>query len=168
MNKMGQFKREKIIIPDNDIDAIIFRNFSGRPDAFNKNGAVPNFTLVLPLDVASYLSDKGLNVRGRKNKDGDTYYTLKVLVRFDNYPPEVYKICGKRKVLLDADTIGTLDRADIEHVDVSINPSRYSGPAGEGITAYLSVGHFTIADDPFGGKYDFDEEEDDELPFAGE
>lgn len=166
MNKMGTGMRNDVIIEDKDIDAIIFRNFAGNPDRYHKNGTLPNFWLVFPKDVASALSNKGFNVREKIGRDGDPEYRLQVFVRFDNWPPEVYKVCGRKKLLLDEETIKSLDRAEIEHVDVTLSPYHYKTAEREGVRAYLKVGYFTIANDRLSEKFDFDDEEEFDMPFG--
>ena len=43
---------------------LIYKNFSGAPDAFNRNGVQPNFSVVIPEeDVGYYCDDLLLNVK---------------------------------------------------------------------------------------------------------
>ncbi len=139
--------RKLVYIEDQDIEAIIFRNFSGKPDKFHPNGQMPNFWVVLNPDKAAELGSMGMNIRERENQNGDMEYRLQVFVRFDNFPPTVYKICGDVQLRLDEDTIVDLDRDEIEKVDLSISPYHYEMNGREGIKAYLSKGYFTIVED---------------------
>lgn len=157
-------ERRLIYIEDQDIEAIIFRNFSGNPDKYHKNGTMPNFWLVLTPEKAVELIDAGLNVRQKENRDGDLEYRLQVFARFDNFPPTIIKICGKNQIRLDEDTVGDLDRDEIEKIDLAISPYQYEMEGRTGIKAYLNKGYFTIREDRLSKRYS--ELEEEELPFG--
>lgn len=158
-----------IAIEDKDIQAIIFRNFSGQPDNFNPKGAMGNFTLVLNKDKAVELANKGLNVTYKENRDGDTEARLKVFVRFEHVPPKVYQITSRHTTELDEDTIRCLDTAEISKADMIISPYNYNFNGREGVKAYLSKGYFTIEEDQFAKRYLFPrgdaDDTSDDLPF---
>lgn len=109
---------------------IIFRNFSGAPSKFNKEGD-RNFSLVIPNeDVADILvNDKndmgvGWNVKVKEAvEEGDLpLMHLKVKVKFNNRGPQVYLRTGDRVNRLDEDTVGMLDDIDISYVNMDIRP----------------------------------------------
>lgn len=159
-----QSSRRLVYIEDEDIKGIIFRNFAGNPDKYHKAGVMPNFWIVLTDEKAKELIDMGMNVKEKENRDGDLEYRLQVFVRFDNFPPTVIKICGRRQIRLDEDMIADLDRDEIEKVDLAISPYRYEMEGRTGIKAYLNKGYFTIFEDRLDKMYNFD----DELPYGEE
>lgn len=142
--------RNSIVIEDAHI---LFSNFSGRPDKYNPNGGKRSFSIVLDPKIAQDLSDRGWNVRTlRPREEGDepTSY-LNVNVRFDVRPPKVFMITdNENKVPLNETTIGELDYADIESVDVALNPYEYQ--PGK-VSVYLDELYAKLAPDPLGDKY---------------
>lgn len=154
-----QSARKLVYIEDEDIVRIMFRNFAGNPDKYHKNGVMPNFWIVLTEEKAKELINMGMNVKERENRDGDLEYRLQVFVRFDNFPPTVVKICGRRQIRLDEDMIADLDRDEIEKIDLAISPYHYEMEGRTGIKAYLNKGYFTIIEDEFDRRYNFDDEE---------
>jgi saccharopine dehydrogenase-like NADP-dependent oxidoreductase len=92
---------------------------------------------------------------------------LNALDAFENYPPSVWLISGKKKTKLDEDSVAVLDYAEIQNVDLIINPSKWEVSGKSGIKAYLKTAYITIVENEFEKKYrDLDEDDDDdELPF---
>ena len=148
---------------------IIFPNFSGKPDRFDKVGH-KNFKVVLSREDADKLSADGWNVQVREDNrdpDADARYLLPVDIRYDVFPPKIYMITSKSKVLLDDDTVGQLDDADISYIDLIIRPYHWEVNGKSGIKAYVKKMYVTIEEDQFASKYDFRDEpmEDDDTPF---
>lgn len=147
-----------------DIKAILFRNFSGKPDQFNPKGQMGNFTLVLDEAKGHELEDIGLNVKWKDTPEGDKEPRLKVFVRYENFPPHVYRVVDGNIKELSAETISYLDDDDIQDVDLILSPYSYNVSGRKGVKAYLSKGYFTISEnDPYAGKYQNTESES--LPF---
>lgn len=144
---------------------IIFRNLSGKQSQYNPSGK-RSFALVLEQDEADALADKGWNVKYLKPREpGDAptpYLNVNVKYREDlpDRNPKVYLVTGRNKALLTEQTIGTVDFADIMNVDLVVAPYRWNMNGREGVSAYLKTMYITIEED-FGGKYNFDEEDDD-------
>ena len=80
---------------------------------------------------------------------------LAVKVSYMNTPPKAIMINGEggSKTRLTEQTIGNLDFAQIENVDLIINPYHYEVNGNEGITAYLEAIYVTVVADPFYEKY---------------
>ena len=140
---------------------IIWKNFTGRGDRFNREGD-RNFHLVVPTqeDCDALLNDKNeygdsWNVKIKPaREEGDVpFMHMLVKVKFNNRGPNVYLVpCSKEEyiakkkagnapnqVALDADTIGCLDDIDILSVDMDIRPYDDTLPNGSSFrTAYLS------------------------------
>ena len=143
---------------------IIFRNFAGKEGKFNPAGK-RSFCLLLNEDTAELLADQGWNVKtlAPRDPDYDPQPYIQVAVQFGNYPPNIYLISGRTKTKLDEDTVSILDYAEIENVDLIINPSRWEVSGKSGIKAYLKTLYVTIVENEFEKKYrDMDE---DDLPF---
>jgi hypothetical protein len=110
-------------------------------------------------ELAQRLMEDGWNLRARTpREEGDepSYY-LQVAVSFDNIPPKVWLITKRQKTQLDAESIGTLDYAEIKNVDLTIRPYCWEIPGRDGtksgVKAYLKTMYVTIEEDPFAAKY---------------
>jgi hypothetical protein len=133
---------------------IIFRNFSGAEGRFNAKGQ-RNFHVVLDEAEAEAMMVAGWNVKYAKPRDdGDTPPPhLPVKVRFDNFPPNVVLITSRGKTRLTEDMIDILDWAEIEQVDMILNPSWYEVNGKSGYSAYLKSLYVTIHEDELELKY---------------
>lgn len=129
---------------------IIWKNFSGRGDRFNREGD-RNFSLVIPTqedcDALRNNTNKygdGWNVKIKPpREEGDTpFMHMPVKVKFNGRGPNVYLDRGpKREPLqLSEETIACLDEMDILSVDLDIRPYDDKLPNGNTFrTAYLSA-----------------------------
>ena len=148
---------------------IIFRNFAGKESKFNAKGK-RNFCLILDNDVAEDLKDIGWNIKYLKPRDPDDapQAYLQVAVAFDNFPPKIWLISGKKKTELTEDTVSVLDYAEIENIDIIVRPYTWEVNGKGGIKAYVKNMYVTIVENEFEKKYqdfDDDDETDDELPY---
>ena len=118
---------------------IVYRNFSGRGDKFNREGD-RNFSLVIPDEqLFDRLEEEGWNVKKKEARDeGDTpFMTLPVKVKFNECGPVVYLKTGNRQVRLYEDSVSCLDNIDILSIDLDIRPYDWDVNGKKGRTAYL-------------------------------
>ena len=123
---------------------IVYRNFSGKPSDFNREGD-RNFSLVIPdQETAELLRNEGWNVKIKPpREDGDEpFIVLPVKVKFNTRGPRVYLKSGKVNRRLNEETIGMLDNIDILKIDLDIRPYdwvMFEGTKNEksGRSAYL-------------------------------
>lgn len=103
---------------------IIYRNFAGRGDKYNREGD-RNFAVVIPdEETANELTNLGWNVKVKPpREDGDTpFMFLPVKVKFNGRGPNVYLQTGRNKNRLDEESVGLLDDIDIVCVNLDIRP----------------------------------------------
>lgn len=151
---------------------IIFRNFSGKPTEYNRAGGKRTFGVVIDdEEFAISLKDEGWNVKPLKRRDDDESqkYYMSVVVRYHGDPsrdPKIYTYTSRKRTLMNEDTVGSIDYADIVNADVIISPSFWTRDDGSrGIAAYASTVHITLEDDPFGDKYSAYDDPSEEVPF---
>lgn len=153
----NQKKVSNIIMED---ARLIFRNFSGREEKYNRAGDRNFCVFIDDPEMAKQLTDDGWNIRvmpPREEGDEPRYY-LQVAVSFKNFPPKVFMITRKKKTPLNEETIASLDYAEIRAVDLTIRPYSWviqEGTKNEksGIKAYLKTMYITIEEDEFAAKY---------------
>lgn len=134
---------------------ITYRNFRGLERQFNNEGD-RNFNLILDDESAEMLKMEGFNVRTRPSRDEDSspQYLLPVAVSYKNRPPKILLITKARKTVLTEDTVGELDYAEIETIDLTIRPYYWSIPGGgSGVKAYLNSMYVTLLEDEFAERY---------------
>jgi hypothetical protein len=155
---MSTTKKDKLPrIPPVTIENAVLRykNFSGSAKTYNAKG-LRNFHVVLPNDLATMLERDGWNVRWHEpNEDRgeEAWASLKIAVRFDNYPPRIVLITKNGKSVLDEESVDLLDSAEIKTVDLQISPSRWENNGKNGIKAYLSKMFVTLSEDDLELKY---------------
>ena len=118
---------------------IIYRNFAGRGDKYNREGD-RNFAVLIPdEEIADELTRRGWNVKVKPpREEGDTpFMYLPVKVKFSDRGPSVYLRTGRVQNRLEEEDIGRLDRIDIIGVDLDIRPYDWEVNGKTGRTAYL-------------------------------
>ena len=153
---MATYVKDSIIIEGARIG---FRNFSGKEGQFNPAGK-RNFCVFLEEDLAKKLESDGWNVRWlqpRDDQENEQGY-LQVAVSFDNIPPKIIMITSGGKTILDADSVGLLDWAEISEIDLIIRPYNWvlhEGTKNEksGVKAYVKSMYVQIVEDEFEKKW---------------
>lgn len=137
---------------------LIFRNFQGKVSQYNKNGE-KTVGILLPDDIAAKAEADGWKVKYLRPREDDPeqykqpWLPTKLSYRF--YPPTVVLITSRGKTMLDEQSVGKLDWANIQNVDVVIRPYNYPGVNGgaPGISAYIKSLYVTVQEDEFADKY---------------
>lgn len=142
---------------------IIFRNFSGREDKYNREGD-RNFAVILDEDVAETMLKDGWNVKylaAREEGEADTPY-IQVAVNFANRPPRVVMITSTARTNLDESSVEVLDWSDIRTADLIARGYDWNVNGKSGTKAYLQSLFITIEEDELERKYALMEMEEDE------
>lgn len=138
------------------------RNFEGREGRYNKDGE-RSFAIFLTEEQAIELINQGLNVKPPKfdeegNQLGRSF--LKVKVRFDIMPPEIFFSRGEEdengKIiikLLPMSELRTIDNADLEYCDLKVNVREWSKGPNKGKSVYLDSGVFIAKRNPMIERY---------------
>lgn len=134
---------------------IMFRNFRGEGDKFNREGD-RNFVLVIPNEnIAEGLSKEGWNVKIKDpREEGDTpFMYLPVKVKFNERGPQVYLRTGDKTNKLDEESVAILDDIDILSVNLDIRPYDWEVNGKTGRTAYLQSIEVIQEIDRFAARY---------------
>ena len=138
---------------------IIYPNFRGLEGQYNKKGD-RNFVIKLSEEEAQPFIDAGIRVKTRPSRDyeDEQDYLVRVNVNMESeYPPHIVMITRRNQTVLDSESVGLLDKANIESVDLAINIYRRRTPDGKGIasvTAYLNEMYVTIFESRLREKYE--------------
>lgn len=138
---------------------IVFKNFSGKPDAFKNTNRCFN-VVISDHEFAEQLLADGWNVKRFKvdENNPDPDYHLQCVLNYDSSnPPRVVLVSGGNKTTLDEESVGTLDYLDIISVDLIANPYNWTTSDGSGVKPYIQTLYAVAQEDEFAGKYGFEE-----------
>lgn len=146
---------------------IIFKNFEGRGDKFNREGDRKFSLLIEDPDTADALVKEGWNVKIKPSSDEDEepFMRLPVKIKFTDYGPNVYLRTGDRVNKLDEESIGCLDNIDIDSVDMDIRPYDWEVNGRTGRTAYLQSMEVVQRIDRFAARYSGNDIDGEPYPF---
>ena len=132
-----------------------FRNFSGKEGKFNPPGKKNFCVFIDDTDLAKRLEGDGWNIRylAPRNEGEEPQALLNVGVSYDPYPPVIYLVTSTQKTLLDDNTVGMLDWAEIKNIDLVVRPYNYEVNGRAGVKAYCKSMYVTIIEDEFADKY---------------
>lgn len=137
-------------------DARIFsRNFSGKEGKYNPEGRRYFCVFIDDISIAEDMERDGWNIRWLepRNEDEERRAFIQVAVSFKNYPPKIILVSKRGQTPLTEDEVKLLDWAEIEHVDLTINPSAWEVNGKRGIKAYLRSIFVTIYEDELEDMY---------------
>ena len=134
---------------------IVYRNFSGSPSKFNREGD-RNFAVVIETqEQADALIAEGWNVKIKAPRDEgeDPFIYLPVKIKFNDRGPSVYLRSGKAMRKLSEETVDILDNVDILSVSMDLRPYDWEVTGKTGRTAYLQSINVTQEVDRFADIY---------------
>lgn len=134
---------------------IIFRNFSGKPSKFNREGD-RNFCVIIDdPEQAAQLAEDGWNVRisAPRDEDAEPVHYIPVAVVFNNYPPSITLITGDKMNAIDEELVGELDTMEIKTCDIILRPYNWEVNGDSGVKAYLKTMYVVQEVDEFAHKY---------------
>jgi hypothetical protein len=134
---------------------IIYRNFSGAPSKFNREGD-RNFAVIIPNEeIKDELVEAGWNVKIKPPREDfdEPFMFMPIKVVFNNRGPAAYVRSGDSVTRLNEETIDMLDEIDISSVDMDIRPYDWEVNGRTGRSAYLQAINVTQNVDRFGARY---------------
>lgn len=162
---------EKLEFEDAKLMGGKFKNFSGKANEYNREGN-RYINVVIPENKAQQLADLGWTIKELPpREEGDpSVFFMKVNIKFKQdgakSDPKIFKgISQDNMHRVNYDSIGDLDRDEIDHIDMVVRPYHW-GKEGEknGISAWLDEMYVIIKGSRFTSKYNvIDEELDEEV-----
>lgn len=164
--------KEYLVIEDAHI---MFPNFRGIPDQFTVKGH-RHFCVEITEDVVNEMLDAGWNVRhtNPRNEEYQPVPYIDVNINWNyekNKLPVVTFITSGNETVIDEDVVGDLDTAEIERIDLAIEPSFYKKKDGSGwgIKGYVSTLDAYLYEDPIrrrrSERIRAAREEEEQIPF---
>lgn len=131
------------------------RNFSGKEGKYNPPGRRNFCVFIDDLRMAEQMKEDGWNIRFLEPRDEneDRRAFMQVAVSYRNRPPKVVLVSSRGQTLLGEEELDMLDWAEIENVDLTINPSHWNNNGRAGIKAYLRSIFITIVEDELDQLY---------------
>lgn len=140
---------------------LIYKNFSGRGDKYNREGD-RNFQVrifdkevadALLNDVNEYGVGWNVKIKDPRDEGDEPFMRLPVKVKFTDRSPKVYLIVGERHIELDEESIACLDDIEIERVDLDVRSYDDVANGKPFRAAYLDKMYVTQKVDRFVERY---------------
>ena len=132
-------------------NAKIFKsNFSGKEiPPYNPEGRRNFCVFIDDLAVAEQMEKDGWNIRWLepRNDNDERKAFISIAVNFSNRPPKIVLLTNKGETRLTEETVGMLDWAEKEYIDLSINPRYWEDNGKTKIKAYLRTLKVKIYED---------------------
>lgn len=125
-------------------------NFSGKEiPPYNPAGRRNFCVFIDNLKVAEAMEKDGWNIRWLepRNPGDEKKAFLSIAVSFTNRPPKIILLTSKGETRLDEETVGMLDWAEKEEIDLTINPRYWDDNGKTRIKAYLRTLRVKIYED---------------------
>lgn len=140
---------------------ITYRNFSGEGSPYNREGD-RNFAVIIPnAEIANELIKEGWNVKVKPpREEGDEPFRyMSVKVKFNDYGPRIYLQSGRSKRELTEANVSSLDKIEIDSVNMDLRPYDWERNGETGRSAYLQGMWVTQRLDRFAERYAEEEEQ---------
>lgn len=153
--------QERRLISIENTNFIFRTNFSGDPERDSFGSDARRANIIIPDHMqARELIDAGFNVKSTKPKPGEeedfvpTYFVA-VNVNYDTeWPPKIYLVSGDgAPVLLDEESVDTIDRCYVCNVNVMLNPYENARTGRKSLYVRTMYVEQDIEDDPFAHRY---------------
>jgi hypothetical protein len=133
---------------------IFYLNFSGIEKQYNSEGD-RNFLCVLDEDAAVKMAQDGWAVKFPETSDEEPGKRpfIKIKVGYKIRPPKIVMITTTARTDLTEDTVGVLDWANIQHVDLIAQSYNWTYGSKTGVSAYLKTMFITVEEDELERKY---------------
>lgn len=160
----NDFPRGALKLEHMEVMRTPFRNLSGAPTKYNKDGGQRYFAIRLDPELALTLREQRWNVKELPPRDEQEppLYFMEIKVNYkedrkDSRNPKIVKVTPIGREELDRDVVGALDHADVEFVDLIINPYVYDPETANHANAFLQTAYFNIKMDELDMKYALEE-----------
>ena len=122
-------------------NARIFKsNFSGKEiPPYNPEGRRNFCVFIDDLKAAEEMEKDGWNIRWLepRNEGDERKAFVSIAVNFNNRPPKIILVTSKGETRLDEESVGMLDWAEKENIDLTINSRYWDDNGKQRVKAYL-------------------------------
>lgn len=165
---MAQVKTKRNIPNIKIEDAkIIFKNFQGKQDKYNREGSRDFSVIIFDPEMAEDLKADGWNIKPYEPKRDEfrteePQHILRVSVRFDVAPPKIVLMSEgdiHNRIRLNESSVDQLDELRFVRADVAISPYQWEAGGDSGVKAYLKT-LYVVVEEPEPDEFEhlYDEE----------